>query len=364
MTDVSRGLLFSSSSIQSSGPTPPVGPFVGDVLVSSASSPYLRVYPFTAASGWGAAYSAPASPPAVAVDSSTFVPDGSAVIVGQRSTPYISAYAWTSGSGFGAKYSDPATALPGTSTAAVTASTSVIFATSGNTPFINAYPWDASTGFGVKYSNPATLPQASLSDISVSPTSTAVCVTRANSTAPHQFQAYAFDVSTGFGALYSQPSVTGASYAVKWNFEGDIVFGFTSGGSYLYAWPWSDSTGFGTAYSAPTVSPTLVGRDECLDVGSDSTTVVVGKSSAPQFRVWAFDKVSGWGAELSSITIGGNAAALNIALTNDVAFFGCSSTSSLRAFDWSSSGVGSSRGDAGFSSAALPTNITSYHSGS
>jgi hypothetical protein len=92
--------------------------------------------------------------------------------------------------------------------------------------------------------------------------------------------------------------------------------------------------------------------------------VVVGKSSAPQFRVWAFDKVSGWGAELSSITIGGNAAALNIALTNDVAFFGCSSTSSLRAFDWSSSGVGSSRGDAGFSSAALPTNITSYHSGS
>lgn len=355
--------LLGAAGAGGGGPTPPVGPFTGDVLFSSASSPYLKVLPFSADTGWSAAYSNPASPPAVAVDSSTFVPDGSAVIVGQRSTPFISAYAWTPGVGFGAKYSDPATALPGTSTAAVTASTSAIFAVSSSSPYIHAYPWDSSTGFGVKYSNPATLPQSSLNDISVSPTFTAVCVTRSNSTSPHQFQAYAFDASTGFGALYSQPSVAGSSSGVKWNFEGDIIFGATSGGSYLYAWPWSDSTGFGTAYSAPTVSPTFSPRDECLAVGPDSKTVVVGKTSSPQFRVWAFDKVSGWGSELSSITLAGNGSALDIALTNDVAFFGCSSTYRLRAYNWSSSGVGSSRGDApGIS--VTPSNITSYHYGS
>ena len=364
MRPVSDTLLFAAASDVSTL-IPPTGPFTGDVLVTNASaSPYIRVYPYTDAAGWGTLYSAPASPPIVAVDSAVFAADGSAIFVGQRTTPFISAYAWTSGTGFGTKYSDPATVMPGTSTPDMVSApnSSVIFAISTSSPFLNAYSWSSATGFGAKYANPSVLPQSNLNSIACSPTGNAVSMTRSSSAAPFQVQTYAFNAATGFGAAYSNPSVTGAGYGVKWNYTGDVIFAATGAGSYLYAWPWSDATGFGAAYSAPTVSPTFTARAKTLAVAPDSSTVLIGKSSAPQFRVWAFDIVTGWGAELSSITIGGNGSASNIAVTGDVAFVGCSSTAALKAYDWSSSGVGTDRGSIA-GGAFTPTKIDSFHNG-
>lgn len=366
MRPVSDTLLFAAASDVSTL-IPPTGPFTGDVLITNATnSPYLRVFRYTTAAGWGTQYSAPASPPTVSVDSAVFAADGSAIFVGQRATPFISAYAWTSGTGFGTKYSDPATVMPGTSTPDMVSgpNSSVIFAISGNSPFINAYPWSSATGFGAKYANPSVLPQSSLNSIACSPTGNAVSMTRSNSTAPFQVQTYAFNAATGFGAAYSNPSVTGASYGVKWNYTGDVVFAATSGGAYLYAWPWSDATGFGAAYSAPTVNPTFTPDAKTLAVAPDSSTVLIGKSGTPQFRVWAFNKVTGWGAELSSITSGASGgSASNIAVTGDVAFFNFSATSHvLKAYNWSSSGVGTDRGNNIFGGFTA-TKIDSFHNG-
>jgi hypothetical protein len=344
----------------------PTGPFTGDVLISTVASPYIRVYPYTTAAGWGTLYSAPASPPTVAVDSAVFAADGSAIFVGQRATPFISAYAWTSGTGFGTKYSDPATVMPGTTTPDMVSApnSSVIFAISSSSPFVNAYPWSSATGFGAKYANPSVLPTSPLTSIACSPTGNAVSMTRNNSTAPFQVQTYAFNAATGFGAAYSNPSVTGAGSGVKWNYTGDVIFAATSGGAYLYAWPWSDATGFGAAYSAPTVSPTFTPRDKTLAIAPDSSTVLIGKSSAPQFRVWAFDKVTGWGAELSSITMGtSNGLGSNIAVTGDAVFLNANSTGfGLTAYDWSSSGVGTSRGTI-LGGGVSGTKIDSFHNG-
>ena len=360
MRPVSDTLLFAAASDVSTL-IPPTGPFTGDVLFSNTASPYIRVYRYTTAAGWGAQYSAPASPPTTSVDSACFAANGSAIFVGQRATPFISAYAWTSGTGFGAKYSDPATVMPGTFTSDMvsTPNSSVIFAISEDSPFLHAYPWNSSTGFGAKYANPSVLPAYGGRDIACSPTGNAVSMAGGS-----QVETYAFNAATGFGAKYSNPSIAGTSYGVKWNYTGDVIFAATGGGAYLYAWPWSDATGFGTVYSAPTVSPTLTPTRKTLAVAPDSSTVLVGKSSAPQFRVWAFNKVTGWGSELSSITMGtSNGPGSNIAVTGDAVFLNANSTAfGLTAYNWSSSGVGTSRGTI-LGGGITATKIDSFHNG-
>lgn len=342
----------------------PVGPFTGDVMSVAALSPYIRAYKYTYASGWGTQYSNPASPPAVAVDSTAFAPNGTAVFMGIRTSPFISAYAWTPNTGFGAKYSDPATAMTGASTPsiAVARDSSTVFAVNTLSPYISAYSWSSSTGFGAKFSNPSPIPQASITEISCSPTGGAISTARTNSIGS-QIQTYAFNSSTGFGAAYSNPSVAGAAYSIKWNYQGDTVFATTSGGAYLYAWPWSDATGFGAAYSAPTVSPALSPRDRTLAIAPNTATVLVGKASAPQCRVWTFSKTTGWGAELSSISAGtGNASSTNIAVTGDTLFIGLGATYYLVAYNWSSAGVGTFRSAVGTTS-ITPVGLDSLHTG-
>lgn len=348
MSETAKGLLLASTSSGSGGGVtpPPDPPFIGDLLAAVGTSPYLRAWKYDATLGLVTTYSTPSQ--TTVCDSAKFTPDGNAVIVGERdaTTGYIGSWAYTPGSGFGVRYSNPATPLSGTTTKAVAINkeSSVVFATSTSSIFLNAYAWDSTTGFGAKYSDPATIPQASLTDLAVSPTGLAVCVTRSNSGAPYQFQAYSFDPAVGFGSLYSYPSVSGASYAVTWSWDGETIFGTT--GSAAYAWPWSDATGFGAAYASLAAGAST--QEKSLAVTSDSSAVVLGKFGS--FAAYSFTVGVGFGSALTGLTGSGNGRRVQIAPTNDlIAISMTGSGYGLRVYDWSASGFGSLRNQLIFS---------------
>ena len=83
------------------------------------------------------------------------------IAVSSHSSPYVLVYPWTNATGFGTKYADPAT-LPTGQGNRVTVNTAknAIAVTHNVSPRISVYPWNNSTGFGTKFTNPGTVPTA------------------------------------------------------------------------------------------------------------------------------------------------------------------------------------------------------------
>jgi hypothetical protein len=224
------------------------------ILFSHNLSPYMSGYPFN--SGFGTKYSNPATlPPGYGL--TVKLTNSYAFVTTDTASPYIAAYAFNSTTGFGTKYSDPATvgSYNGYSLDYNSNANAVVY---GGIGYVYAYPFSA--GFGTKYSQPAVDPGYGYG-IAWNPAGTAIGVTGATSS-PY-INAYTW--SSGWGTKYSNPtslpvgSATG-SQALSFGSYGDSIAMITATSPYIQAYPFNISTGFGTKWSNPTtLPPTPVG---------------------------------------------------------------------------------------------------------
>jgi hypothetical protein len=134
-------------------------------FVGLPGSPHIRAFPWSDATGVGTQYADPATPLGTKPNRIAFSPNGAAVAVATSSSPYVSAYAW-SGAGFGTKYANPAT-LPlstGNGIAFNGSGTAVAVCTSSATQPLSVYAWSGA-GFGTKFADPATIPTSGASQV-------------------------------------------------------------------------------------------------------------------------------------------------------------------------------------------------------
>jgi hypothetical protein len=219
------------------------------IAVGHIASPYITVYPFdgvtskqttesgsaqyTRGSGFGTIYSNPGTLPSDYIAGITFT--NSAVITASRQTTsngWLEAWAWSDSTGFGTKYSNPSSdftaykspnrirSSPNQSYIAVAGGWSSSNPSTTKTDCLFLYAWDNSSGFGTLYSNPTSSftsnnTSSGANDVAWTNDSAAVAFTasiRGTSTAPYGFAAWA--VSSGWGSKYSDPASNATSTLV------------------------------------------------------------------------------------------------------------------------------------------------------
>ena len=229
-------------------------PLGTDIAIAHTPSPWLSIYPWTDATGFGTKYANMATVPSTNGGTQVdFNPTGTAVGWVGGTSAHMKAWPWTSGTGFGTGYSDPATMPSSGGDIRYSPDGTDIFVISGSSPYALAYPW--SSGFGTKYADPATLPSAAPKGVSVSKTGGAVIY---NSAGGAVLDAYPW-VSHAWGTRFTNPTLTGVSRSYSADFSGAggafvLGFGITIS-PYIKGFAWSDSTGFGSAYSNPATLP-------------------------------------------------------------------------------------------------------------
>lgn len=251
------------------------------------------------ASGWGSQYSAPATGTTngaggSAADYQFFINPGLLALTTNQS-PYIGVYPWTNASGYGTKFGNPPTAIAGSATGVTfrNQSTQAIAVSHNTTPFLTAYPWSA--GFGTKYANPATLPGSNASAVKFSPDGSNLLYSETSS--PY-IGAYAW--SSGFSTKYANPATlpTGAagSYSLAWRGDSgaDVIVGHnTTPFATAYAW----SAGFGAKYANPAVLPTAALSNAQWNGDGN---VVLGVGSTTSVNAWTWS--NGWGTKYTDYT--------------------------------------------------------------
>lgn len=248
----------------------------------------MYTYPFSGA-GFGTVYAQPTTAPTQGTGGYEYrhFPTPGLMGIGGNTSPYMNIYAWTNASGYGTRYSNPAT-LPSSSVNSLSFGSSTMFACWGNTsPYVRAWAW--SSGFGTAYANPATLPTGSSYDIAINRAGTVVMVSM--STSPY-IHAYAW--SAGWGTKFANPATlpTGLVGNVSWRNTDDVIALQINASPYISAYPWS--SGFGTKYADPSVLP--AGNAE-VSFNYDGTAVLAQEgNTAPNAYRWA----SGWGTKYTA----------------------------------------------------------------
>jgi len=113
-------------------------------------------YAFNTSTGWGSKY---ANPSLTGIsfgtsDGMAWAPDQKAIATGGRDgSPYLAIWAWTDASGYGTKYANPVTA-PNSSgqTPNFSRNGTAVGVNAGGTPQPMWWAWNSTTGFGTKYS--------------------------------------------------------------------------------------------------------------------------------------------------------------------------------------------------------------------
>lgn len=208
-------------------------------------------------------------------------------------------------------------------------------------PYIAAWPWSDSTGFGTIYSNPSVIPGSGANFIDISSDGLAVACALVSS--PY-VAAYKFSGS-GFGTKYSDPATTIAGYAVGIKFlSNNTAIAIAHDNSpYVTVYAWSNSTGFGSKFSDPATLPAGFAID--VDFSPNNTAIAVAHNNTPYVTAYPWSG-SGFGTKFS------NPASLPTENGRSVAFSNASNvlavgvagqgdgTVSLYAYAWSGSGFG------------------------
>ena len=157
------------------------------------------------------------------------------------------------------------------------ASATSIAITHAVTPFISAYPWNVSTGFGSKYANPSSLPPGTSYGVAFNPAANVIAVGHVN--APN-ITAYSW-VGNGFGTKYAEPTTAppGQGNGVAFSPAGDAIAVGNGAAPQINAYPWNAGTGFGVKYADPATLPGGAGRGVAFNPAG--TSVAVAHATSP-----------------------------------------------------------------------------------
>jgi hypothetical protein len=317
-----------------------------DFAIAHDVSPYVTVWPFSSATGYGTKYANPAVLPAstghgvdfattnatigvagyqyasawawsssgfgtkktdpaattLYFDSLAIAKDNSfAALTNYTTTPGVNGYAFSASSGFGSKFSNPGT-LPGPNAEMYgvdinNASTDTVFA-GYDSPYLLAYPM-SSSGFGTKYANPSPLPEPNNGSPKFSPTDLAVA-SNSRDNSPY-IRAWAWTNGSGFGTVYSAPSTSINAWVMSLDFHptgAAIGMGLQAGYSpYVAAYAWSDSSGWGTKYSNPSTLPASQSMNGVFNPAGD--VFALAMSSGSYTIAYAWSNGTGFGAKYS-----------------------------------------------------------------
>ena len=223
--------------------------------------------------GFGSRFLDPAILPAGNGSGVCFSPDGNYLAVTSASPPYISVYPFSVSSGFGSKFPDPNTPLPEAaySIAFNPSSNVIVVGTSNNSGnnVLHAYAWSAS-GFGTRFSNPTTLPAGTVLSVAFSPSGSHLAVAHA---AFPRVSIYPFDVITGFGSRIANPSISpaGSGNGIAFNAAGNLVAVAHANSPRLTVYPFTGS--YGTKLTNPSVLPSSNGLAVAFNPISDALAV-------------------------------------------------------------------------------------------
>ena len=138
------------------------------ISVTHRDSPFFSTYDWS--NGFGTKYN-PTAPAGTTQQCYGSIATNSAVIHGYHSSPFIFAYPFTAGSGYGAAFSNPSV-LPANDVRGLCFNQdySVLFVgaqTSTTAETLTAYEWSDSTGFGTKYANPSPVVSGTVANLTV-----------------------------------------------------------------------------------------------------------------------------------------------------------------------------------------------------
>lgn len=316
------------------------------VVVRSGAN--IALYPFDAATGFGAKAADPTTLPAggTTVD---IHPTGKAVVIGDGSPSYVSAYKIQRGA-LGERYADPSTLPSGTINEAVRFSgTGNAVALGTNTNLLQAYEFSLASGFGAKYAN-VTVSGTGLSRIkslSFSPDNAYLLIgVQGGTTNIARFRIFEWSESTGFGtqtgAAVNSNSGLGTGYSTAWSPSGNDValgYGLTP---YIYSFPVTAGA-FGTAYSNPATLPADAVYDVTFTNNGNYILAAVNTTTAGVNLVaYPFTSGTGFGARSTPSTPPTTGRAYSVAVDKNDSFVlvGIQNTPFLEAWSWSA-GFGS-----------------------
>jgi hypothetical protein len=231
-------------------------------------------------------------------------------------------YEWVPGTGFGYEYPTTNAGYATTYRNGIKFSNNndVMFRASAGSPFARANEFNINTGIGTAYSNPSSIITVyAYGGISVNSNDTAVIVGgQMSGDGQPVTQAWAWNTSSGFGTRYSNP---GSPAPDNLNplicqldpYDANVLFGVRntlSGHPYsIFKYAWSNSSGFG---SKTTYTSINIGRCYAIEFHPSKNYVVLGTGSSPTAKSYSYSS-SGMGS-LQSTASG------TLSEINDVAF--------------------------------------------
>lgn len=150
------------------------------IALGMAVSPYIAIYAYTAAAGFGAKSTDPSSLPAGVAGTGhcvAFHPSGNFVAIATQTNPYVQVWPVSSAGVFGTIVPDPATPPAGAGNGlAWTPDGDFLVVAHGTSPFNSWYPFNTAAGgsFGTRLTDSATLPPAAANDVAIAPNGGAV----------------------------------------------------------------------------------------------------------------------------------------------------------------------------------------------
>lgn len=275
----------------------PTGGAVGVLNVDA----YPLMYRWSAATGFGAAYSAPASPPTVdtwSIKNFVFSPDGQYIVTAhQKTLGQVIGYAWNDATGFGAALATPSIVLGNPLGLAFSPSGGAVAISLGDAPFIEVRRWSAA-GFGAAYTPPSPAAAAGIGGVSFSPAGDAIIVT---GQASPFVSAYAWSDAGGFGAALPAPSpaIPGTCDVVAFSPDGTAVALISAGSPYLVVYAWS-AAGFGAKFANPaTLITAPYGVMGSLKFSALGDLLVASSTALPVTHAYQWS-AAGFGAKLAA----------------------------------------------------------------
>jgi hypothetical protein len=172
-------------------------------------------------------------------------------------TPYVALYPWSSASGFGTRYADPATSYNGSAikqNISFNKVTNDLAVGSSTNPYVSAYAV-SSSGFGSKYANPVA-DGFIKNSITFNQDGTYLATGTGAGT-----PIFVYPWSSGFGTKIFSPT-SNTAVTVDWSSTGTEI---AKSGGPINAWPWS--AGFGTQYANPS---TVASIPACVSFSNQS----------------------------------------------------------------------------------------------